>query len=89
MRFDPNSLTIDDLMTLESAGVDLSDLASVGKPGPDGQPTVPKASVLRALAWVLGRVDEPTMTLEDAGRLTFAQVTALADSVEAGDSDPE
>jgi len=71
------SLTIDDIEALEDAvGIPIDHLFNPAKPA-----EVPKAQMFKALAFVVRRRDDPGFTLEQAGKLTLAELGRLVDAV--------
>ncbi|RMH67456.1 MAG: hypothetical protein D6683_17860 [Actinomyces sp.] len=74
-------LTLADLEELEdAAGVSIDDLFGDG---------APRAKMLRASAFVVGRSADPDFTWDDAGRWTLADVVAaIGDQAEADPQAP-
>lgn len=73
-----NDLTIDEIDEVEQhVGVAIDSVF-------DG--TAPRAKALRAIAWVVKRRDDPTFTLEDAGKLRINLATREPDPTSASAS---
>lgn len=67
--FDFDSLTLDEVETIENlTGVAIERLAEDG---------APKGKNLKALIFVMMRRNNPAFTMEDAGKYTLSQATAL------------
>jgi hypothetical protein len=80
LSIDINELTIDDVVDLEEA---------VGRPIQDilgDRSTAPQGKTLKALIWVVKRKTEPGFTLEDAGKISFVELSKV--EVEVEDMDP-
>jgi len=64
-----NDLTIAEMEEIEKiAKQPFTDIADLSKP---------RSSLMKAIAFVLKRSEDPKFTLEDAGKLTMEQINAL------------
>lgn len=74
---DYQALTLNEVEEVEKlTGVSIDAIAN------DGQP---KGRVLKVLIWVLRKREDPSYTIEAAGKLTLAEAVALF----GGDEDPK
>ena len=78
-----DDLSIDDIVDLEEkTGYPASVLF-----GPE-RDKLPQGNVLKAIAWIALRKDDPSFTWDDAGKLTFAEIQASVTNDEAEGVDP-
>lgn len=74
--FDVDSLTLGDLESLESYGVSLSELALIADLDVEkGQ--LPPAKVLTAVAWMMGKENNPDLTILECRDLTLDEMLDL------------
>lgn len=81
MNFDINDLTIGEVADIEEAtGKSISSLF-------DGSGS--QARTLQAVIWIVRRREDPTLTLEQAGNLTFTEMNdMLSLTDDGGEVDP-
>jgi hypothetical protein len=82
MNFDINDLTIGEVADIEEAtGKAIGDLFGEG---------TSQARTMQAILWIVRRRDEPGLTFEQAGDMTFAEMNeAFAITDDGGDVDPQ
>lgn len=81
MNFDINDLTIGEVADIEEAtGKSISTLF-------DGSGS--QARTLQAVIWIVRRREDPTLTLEQAGNMTFTEMNSMLElSNDGGEVDP-
>lgn len=80
-----DTLTVQDLYSLESIGVTLEDLSALEDLEPD---TYPPAKIFHAIAWIAGRVTNPNLTLDEVRKQPLSQIMTLTEEDLAGETVP-
>lgn len=75
---DLQTMTLDEVEKIEdAAGVSFGEI--MGLKGNERNAVLGKARVLRAFAWIALRREDPEATWEDAGNVTFTDLSAIRD----------